>query len=317
MRTGSGLRAALPRLTSGRIAAAALAATVRSAQRRVTHDRRPATVAALVLALLRRGGVLGRVQDVETADRLSEDLVEAFPGSGVGHLARARTTGALHRFDAALASLDRAEGYAGPRREVVEECASILQATGRLDDARELWTAALATSPDSHVLGRLACIEAERGAVAAAQDLFDEAVRRYTGPSPVALAGLYHDWGHVHEHAGDLPTAEASYRRAAALLPCHAPAQLGTAAAEVHAGFPAAAVARLRPVCAASDDPRYAAALGLLLRSRGAHGEADDLLAWAGHRFAVLLARHPAAFSAHAEELRHASFHHPLIGAPS
>lgn len=300
-----------PVMTSARIAVANLAVTIRSAQRRVAKDFHLPAVANLVVALLTRGGVLARVDDVQAADQLSAELVAAFPRHGLAHLTRARTAGALHRFDAALASLDQAETHVAPAQEVAEERATILQAQGHADDALALWTAAATVDRDSHVLGRLACVQTERGALDAADDLFDEAVTGYTDISPIPLAGLYRDWGHAHEHAGAWAKAEAAYRRAIGILPCHARAQLGVATAEVRSGRLGSAVARLRPVCAASDDPTYAGTLGLLLRGQGADAEGDSLVAWAHERFVELLVSHPEAFAGHAAEFWRSEGRHP------
>ncbi|MFC4036611.1 hypothetical protein ACFO3J_35005 [Streptomyces polygonati] len=308
-------RPSLPVMTSGRIAAANLTASIGSARRRVAREFQPPAVAELVTALLTRGGVLARVDDVLTAHRWSAALVAAFPRDGTAHLTRARTEGALHLFDAALASLDEGEARAAPARELAEERATVLQATGRVAEALRLWEAASEITQDSHVLGRLACVQAELGATDAADELFNEAVAGYPDVSPVALAGLYRDWGHLHEHAGAWTEAEASYRRAVAILPCHARAQLGTAIAEARSGRLPAAIARLRPVCDASDDPTYAGTLGLLLLAQGPDPEADDLLDRAHHRFDQLLALHPEAFAAHAAEFRQAEA--DLLGAAS
>lgn len=297
-------RQSAPVMTSGRITAANLTASVGSAQHRVDDDFQPSAVADLVIALLTRSGVLARVDDVLTAHRWSADLVAAFPQDGTAHLTRARTQGALHLFDAALASLDQAEAYAAPVRELTEERATILQGAGRKDEALRLWTTASRTSRDSHVLGRLACAQAELGDLDTAQELFDEAVATCTGISPVPLAGLYCDWAHLREHARAWAQAEASYRRAIGILPGHARAQLGTAECEARSGRPSAAIARLRPVCATSDDPVYAATLGLLLRSQGADNDADELMDWAQSRFAQLLAVYPEAFASHATKFR-------------
>ncbi len=84
--------------------------------------------------------------------------------------------------------------------------------------------------------------------------------------------------------------------------------------AEARSGRLSAAVARLRPVCAASDDPAYAGTLGLLVRD--AAGDADDpeaeaLLNRARDRFAQLLALHPEAFAGHAAQFRQAEGRQP------
>jgi tetratricopeptide (TPR) repeat protein len=284
-----------------------LAVTITSAWRRVTRYHHPAAVADLVVALLTRGRILGRIDDVQSADDLTAGLVTEYPEDGLAHLARARTDTALHRFDAALARLEQAEAHAAPALELAEERATILQALGRSSDAWALWNVAAGTGRDSHVLGRLACLQAERGAREDAQALLAEAVATYPGVSPIPLACLFADWAHVHEHAGDQEVAESAYRLAVDLLPGHARAQLGVATAEARSGRVAAAVERLHPVCAASDDPAYTGALGLLLRGHGTDSTAAPLLAWAHQRFNRLMVLHPEAFADHAAAFRRAA----------
>jgi hypothetical protein len=98
----------------------------------------------------------------------------------------------------------------------------------------------------------------------------------------------------------DLPArlCEAAVHR----LPVYVPAQGHLAEIEAALGETAAAVARLRPLALASDDPDYATQLARILGESGRTEAAQTWRDRAEVRYDELLARHPEAFADHAAE---------------
>ena len=292
-----------PVTTGGTIAVANLHAQV---------DGLTAQPLLLVDLLLLRGHVLARVADCERAARLAGQLARDTAGDGPALLARARARAAFHRFPEALADLDAADGRGVPSATLAAERATVLQATGRHAQAGELLRRAVRGQPGFAALGALAVFHAERGEVAAAEGLFTAARHRYQGTSPFPLASLDYRRALMWHAAGDLPAArtwlEASRRR----VPPYAPALGLLAETDTALGAHEAAVGRLRPLAAASDDPGYAARLAGALAAAGRPREAAQWRARAAARYDELARRHPQAFAGHAADFRRQAGHpHP------
>jgi tetratricopeptide (TPR) repeat protein len=103
------------------------------------------------------------------------------------------------------------------------------------------------------------------------------------------------------EH-GDLRRARAWCDAAVRRLAAFVPAQGHLAELDAALGETAAAIARLRPLAIASDDPDYATQLARILGDAGHTEEAQTLRDKAHARYDELLARHPDAFADHAAE---------------
>ncbi|HLQ23922.1 MAG TPA: hypothetical protein VK132_11990, partial [Gemmatimonadales bacterium] len=101
---------------------------------------------------------------------------------------------------------------------------------------------------------------------------------------------------------GDLRRARAWCDAAVRRLPAYVPAQGHLAEIDAALGERAAAIARLRPLALASDDPDYATQLARVLRDAGQTAEVQTWRATAEARYGTLLARHPEAFADHAAE---------------
>jgi tetratricopeptide (TPR) repeat protein len=85
-------------------------------------------------------------------------------------------------------------------------------------------------------------------------------------------------------------------------LPAYVPAQGHLAEIDAALGETAAAIARLRPLALASDDPDYATQLARILGNAGQPDEAEAWRSKAQARYDELLARHRDAFADHAAE---------------
>ena len=291
------------RTTNGAIALFNLHAQIEGLERQAAPRRLTSRLGAELIDLLTlRGQILGRIADYERAAELAERLACELPADGLSFLTRARIRACLHRFEDALTDLDAAQrlGLAGPEADA--ERAAILQAIGCYDEALVMHRAAVARHRGFETLGALAVFYAERGEVAEAEWLFDESRARFRGVSPFGLAQLDFQRAHLWLAQGHLARARdwlvATWRR----LPAYAPVEGHLAEVEAELGEPEAAIARLRRLAAASDDPDYAAQLARILSAIGRHEEAAPWRDAAQARYDELMSRHPAAFADHAAE---------------
>jgi hypothetical protein len=99
-----------------------------------------------------------------------------------------------------------------------------------------------------------------------------------------------------------LDQAHTCFEAAISRVPAYAAAQGHLAEVEADLGEPEAAIARLYPLAASSDDPDYAAQLARILGEIGRNDEADGWRLLAANRYDELTAAHPEAFADHAAE---------------
>lgn len=144
-----------------------------------------------------------------------------------------------------------------------------LQAVGRYDPALTIYIEAVKRRADFASLGALAPLHADRGEIAAAEQMFEESRHRYRGVSPFPLALLDFQRGHMWMTHGDIHRARAWFVEACRLLPCYAPANGHLAEVEAALGETDIAINRLRQLAEYSDDPDYAAALARILANVG------------------------------------------------
>jgi tetratricopeptide (TPR) repeat protein len=258
--------------------------------------------ALLVDLLILRGHVLGCIADYERAAERAEQLVRNAPDETAAWLARARTRAALHRFLDALADLDAAGRRGADRAALQAERAAILQAVGCYAEAQVLRRTAAERRPDFATLGALAVLEAEHGEVAQAERLFTDARRRYRRVSPFPVAELDFRRGLMWLGERDLPAARAWFDAVVGRVPAYAPALGHLAEVDAAMGARDAAIDRLRPLAASSDDPEYAASLASVLSKAGHPQEAEHWRISASARYDELVVRHPEAFVDHAAE---------------
>lgn len=257
---------------------------------------------ALIEALSLRGHVLGSVTDNERAAELAEQFVRDDVESGQAFLSRARTRSAFHRFSDAWSDLDTAQQLGIDTASIDDERAAIHQAVGRYDEALAIRREAAERQPGFRSLAALAGILAERREVDEAERMFLESQMRYRGVSPFPLAILDLQHGHLRLVEGDVSRARAKFDASRRRLPGYAPAQGHLAEVDAALGDPAAAIQRLRPLAASSENPEYAAQLARILGDLGRPEESGCLRAQAARRYDELVARHVEAFAGHAAE---------------
>ena len=258
--------------------------------------------AELIELVALRGQILGRIGDYEWAEQKAEQLTRDAPADGVAVVARARARGQFHRFADTLIDLDAAQRLGADPAVVDAERAGVFQAIGRYEAALTIYNEATKGRSDSAVLGAVATLHAECGEIVSAEQLFDESRSRYRGVSPFPLALLDFQRGLMWLAQGDLYQALTWFEAAVRSVPAYAPAQGHLAEVEAALGEPEAAIARLLPLTASSDDPDYTASLARIL---GDVGRAEDAAEWRNKtavRYEELMVRHPEAFADHAAE---------------
>ena len=292
-----------PVTTAGVIAVGNLEARIDGQESRATGGRLAVGERAELIGLLAlRGHVLGRIADSERAAAMADDLVGQVPAEARSFMARARMRGVFHRFAPALTDLDTAAGLAGDRADLDAERAAIYQALGRYDEALAIRRLAVNRHADFGALAALAGVHGERGEMNEAERWFTAAARCYRGTSPFPLAMLEFQRGQLWMEHDDLSRASAWCDAAVRRLPAYVPAQGHLAELDAALGETAAAIARLRPLALASDDPDYATQLARILGNVGQTEEAQTWRGQAEARYDELLARHQDAFADHAAE---------------
>lgn len=290
-------------LTDGVVAMINLEAQIDGYERLVMSES--ATIGdriELIDLIALRGQICGRISDYERMEAAAEQLVREAPSGGAPLLTRARVRARFHRFSDALSDLDGAQRLGVDRAVVDTERANVFQATGRYDDALSIYEETAKGRADFESLGAMATLNAERGKIVAAERLFDESRGRYRGVSPFPKAVLDFRRGHMWLTQGDLYRARTWFESAVCCLPAYAPAQGHLAEVQARLGETEAAVARLLPFAASSDDPEYAASLARIFRQANRTEEAQAWHRKAEARYDELMARHPEAFADHAAE---------------
>jgi tetratricopeptide (TPR) repeat protein len=292
-----------PVTTAGVIAVGNLDARIGGQISRATAG--PQTVgerAELVDLLTLRGHVLGRIADSERAAAMAEELVAEVPTDARSFVARARTRGVFHQFESALTDLAGADALGGDAVEVDAERAAMYQAIGRYDEALAMRLVAADSHAAFGALAALAGVYGELGDMDQAEHWFTAATRSYHGTSPFPPAMLEFQRGKLWIEGEDLRRARTWCAAAVRRLPAYVPAHGHLAEIDAALGDPAAAIARLRPLAHASDDPDYATQLARVLDDVG---RTEEALIWRGKaeaRYDELLALHRDAFADHAAE---------------
>lgn len=258
--------------------------------------------AKLIELVALRGQLLGRVVDYEWADERAEQLVRDGPSDPAAFISRARARSRFHRFAEALADFDHARRLGADSTLVDIERASVFQAIGDYDPALKTYQDAAKHRADFASLSALACLHAERGEIAIAEQFFNESRDLYHGVSPFPLAMLDFQHGLMWLEQGDLQKALVWFEASVHWLPGYVPARGHLAEVEAALEKRDAAITRLLPLAISSDDPDYAASLARILMEADREEEASKWRDKAAARYDELMARHPEAFADHAAE---------------
>jgi tetratricopeptide (TPR) repeat protein len=286
--------------TSGGLAMSNLQAQIQSLDlRAATAGLSVGEQSELIELVALRGHILGRIADVEWAEAHADALCASDPDDGLALVSRARSRARFHRFQDALCDLDEARRLGAEPAVVDAERAGILQAIGEFDAALAHFAQAAEDDAGFVTLGALATLHAERGETSVAEMYFDASRNCYRGVSPIPLALLDFQRGHMWMAQGDLHRARTWFSTAHDLLQDYAPAAGHLAEVDAELGERESAIDRLRALAASSDDPDYAASLARIL-AEDDEAEAHEWRLRAAARFDALMERHPEAFADHA-----------------
>jgi tetratricopeptide (TPR) repeat protein len=290
-------------LTDGTIALLNLDAQIDALEPEVRRGRASVeTRAGLAELISLRGLIVGRIADYDRAEEIAEQLVRDAPMDASALRARARTRAGFHRFNDALADVDRAERLSLDAETANGERAAIFQALGRYDESYVLRDEAAKRQASFENLAALVGLHAERGEIEAAEQQYEQSCCRYRGVSPFPVALLDFQLGLMWMNAGQLNDARRLFEAAWRRVPLYAQAQGHLAEVEAELGEVDCAISRLRSLAASSDDPDYAAQLARILEEVGHEDESRRWRRLAASRYDELIASHPEAFADHAAE---------------
>jgi tetratricopeptide (TPR) repeat protein len=258
--------------------------------------------ASLADLRLHRGQVLGRISDYEAVVAIGESLVRELPRDGRSWLVRARAAATLHLFQNALVDLAEAEHLGMKSSETDGIRASILQATGRYDEALAIRQRFVTARPDIVTIGSEAIVRGARGELDEADRLFTAALASYRDVSPFPVAWIDFQRGLMWMREDQLERAQRSLKAAYDRLPQYAQATGHLAEVEAALGHTDVAIALLEPLAASAEDPDYAAQLARILGEAGRTEQARPWRERAAARYDEVMARHPEAYADHAAE---------------
>ncbi len=255
---------------------------------------------ALIGSHMLRARFLSKLDSYERAVELSEAYVELDTRNKNTYLTRAGVHGALHRFPAALADIDKARELGASQGQIDRAQISILAALGDLDRALTLAKSVADKTPTHANLGLLAVLHGQSGDLDYAENTFRAALKAFRSVSPWQFSWLCFQWGRMYEDAGQLVRARHMYEIVYARLPQYAESTGHLAGLLAVAGDPERARPMLLELVANTDDPEYIGLLAEVENQMGNRQRAAELAAQATTSYNRLIDRYPEAFADHA-----------------
>ncbi len=258
-------------------------------------------VKALVSSLLTRARFKNSFADLDEADKIAQQYIEAAPESADAWLVKAEIDAALHRFVDGQTAIDRASTLGAPPEATAARRGTLLAALGRAAEALPEAEARAKETPDYTAWTQLASVYQSIGDKAKSESAFTEALKAYGDVSPFAMAWVQFERAMLVIDS-DPHRAIALFDEALFYLPSYVSARTDRAAALAASGDVDAAIEALKELCAAVDDPEPAGLLAGLLMDNERAEEAEPWRERARQGFEALLARHRLAFADHAAE---------------
>jgi len=295
-----------PSTTSPEIALHNLNSDIRDRLER--KDARSAEKLRLISLLLERASFLGKIADLELADKISREALDGVPQADAGradastgasdgdlHFARALVHSAVHRFEPALVELDVASASGVASARVARARAAVYIARGQYDEALTQQLPDF-EARDSSLIGTAAVLAGKMQKSTESERLFELARERFLDVAPFPLASMDFQRGQLFELAGDDAKGRLWFAEAIDILPPYA-----HAAVHLAPGEPALdAIARLEAIRKTSDDPEVLASLAGAHKRAGHGDDAKKIAAEAAARYDAVVAQYPEAFSDHA-----------------
>lgn len=256
---------------------------------------------ALVASLLTRARFKNSVADLEEADEVASNYVEAAPDSADAWLVKAEVDIAVHRFVEAQAAIDRASSLGAPAESIASRQSVLLTATGRAAEALADVEAMAKENPDYLTYTRLASVYQAMGDTAQSEVAYTNALKAYGDVSPFAVAWVQFERGMLAVES-DPDRAVALFDEALHYLPSYVSARTDRAAALAANGDVDAAIEALEKLCAEVDDPEPAGLLAGLLIDEDRQEEAAPWRERAHQGYEARLGKYRLAFADHAAE---------------
>ena len=293
-----------PRATDGEIAAINLQSARRRAWTRFAQNPCAPGVAEAILENERLA--VEFLGDYQALDRLAvvASQLSCQEASSRAALIEAEVAAVAHRFNSALAHLERAALLQAPMEDIARHRLTIDQACGRHLDAVLAARRRLAASGRLDDLAPLGAVLADLGRIDEADATYRRALREYDGLSPFPLAWVCFQLGVLWGELAPEPNADRAadwFGRAIDYLPAYVKARVHLAEILAGHGQTRNAERLLRPALA-SGDPEVRWRLAEVLNAQGRFDEAKRELSAARALFEELLRKHQLAFADHAAE---------------
>lgn len=294
--------AGLPTATSANIAELNLDFTIAQGRGFLKQQPRAADAArGLIAALLLRARTRNAFEDFDDALEVAEKMTHGNPASPDSWLGLASVQVALHQFDAALASIDRAARLGAQPADVSAQRGSIAIARGDSQSVLPALAQAARSRPDYATHSAHAIALQELGRIEEADAAYAAALAAYDDVSAHAIAWVFFQRGVLWTEA-DPAKARQYYEYALTYLPDHITTNVHLAELEHAAGDTPKALARMQRIVLRSKDPEPMGLLATLLIASGRAAEARPWIDRARAGYDALLAKHRLAFVDHAAE---------------
>ena len=296
--------AAQTRTTSATIYLGNLDARINHLEKTYAAQPRPEVANALALSLGHRARIVGKRADMERAGQVLQEQLTSSPDDPQLLLTHARWLSQLHRFNQALASLERIPAdNPGLEAPVAELRAEIDLALGRyqsLDDT--FWHPEQPGRADLYELAARANAAIMQGQLDLASRLYFDAQSHYRDVGPFPLAWLHVQQGIALLRFGHYAEAAKFFEAARERIPQFYLATEHLAECLTELGEYDHARALYLEVIEQTANPEFMAALAGLESAAGDLAAAQRWQSRADEGYESLLRDHPAAYTQHAAE---------------
>lgn len=256
----------------------------------------------LARSLYHRHRVVGRLEDAEAALRELDLAIAAGEPASETLPLRAVVLGGFHRFDEAMHALDAAVEAGASASTLARTQTELQLARGDYAALADEFARSTDLDADFHTMTHRADLRLQLGDAAGALFRYRAAQELYRDVNPVPLAWLHVQQGIALLRLERVEEAREFFAAAHARLPQYYLAAEHLAECEARLGRHDEARRLYAAVIAQTGNPEFVAALSGVERDAGRREESERLAREAEAGYAMLLARHPAAFGQHAAE---------------
>ncbi|MGE4069960.1 MAG: tetratricopeptide repeat protein [Lysobacterales bacterium] len=261
-----------------------------------------AVQAQLAAALLLRFRVLGQLADGERGLELATSASQLDPDLADAQLILASALSTFHRFDEAMAALERAAVVGADAARLATTRRDLLMAQGRYQQLADDFARSAEPVADFYELAHRADLRLLQGDPAGASQWYRAAQDLHQDVDPLPLAWLYVQQGIALLRHDQITPAREFFAAAHARLPHYALATEHLAECEFLLGHHDRARQLYVAVIEQTDNPEYRAALARVEEASGHPDRAQAERELASRGYQDLLQRHRAAYAQHAAQ---------------